>query len=173
MGQRLVLTSNRSRSYTRAASAQPTLRLKVDVPLLAIVITLLAIGILMVFSASWDFSLTNYGSHTYIFARQLQWLALGTLITIALVFVNYHWLSRFVVPMMLVTIAMLFVVLFINEVRHGATRTVSGGSYQPSELAKLVIILYLAVWLFAKKERLHDVNIGLLPLGMILGVVGG
>jgi cell division protein FtsW len=44
---------------------------------------------------------------------------------------------------------------------------------QPSELAKLVSILYLSVWLYAKREYLHDLSLGLIPLGMILGVVGG
>ena len=44
---------------------------------------------------------------------------------------------------------------------------------QPSELAKLVSILYLSVWLYAKREYLHDLSLGLIPLGVILGVVGG
>ena len=47
------------------------------------------------------------------------------------------------------------------------------GSVQPSELAKLVSILYLSVWLYAKQEHLHDISLGLIPLGVILGVVGG
>src|SRR5690606_22791248 len=44
---------------------------------------------------------------------------------------------------------------------------------QPSELAKLVSILYLAVWLYAKREFLKDISLGLIPLGVILGDVGG
>jgi cell division protein FtsW len=49
----------------------------------------------------------------------------------------------------------------------------SSGSCQPSEAAKLVSILYLSVWLHSKREHLHDVSLGLIPLGVILGVVGG
>jgi cell division protein FtsW len=47
------------------------------------------------------------------------------------------------------------------------------GSYQPSEISKLVTVIYLSVWLYAKRQFLHDVKLGLIPLGVILGVVGG
>jgi cell division protein FtsW len=127
----------------------------------------------MLFSASWDFSWQIEKPLTYIFSRQLMFLALGLVAAGILIFINYHWIAQFIVPVMGLTVAALFAVLIINEVRHGAARTVSAGSYQPSELAKLVMIIYLAVWLFAKRERLHDVSLGLLPLGMILGGVGG
>jgi cell division protein FtsW len=63
--------------------------------------------------------------------------------------------------------------LLMNGMRFGAKRAILGGSVQPSELAKLVSILYLSVWLYAKQEYLHDISLGLIPLGMILGVVGG
>jgi cell division protein FtsW len=48
-----------------------------------------------------------------------------------------------------------------------------GGSIQPSELAKLVTVIYLAVWLYSKHEYLSDINFGLLPLAGILGALGG
>ena len=173
MGQRVALASDRTRRYTRKKNAAQSLRLKVDVPLLGIIATLLALGLLMVFSASWDVSLYLYGSNSGIFTRQLMWLGIGTVIMAGLVFINYHWLAKFAVPAMAVVVVTLIAVLLIGEVRFGSARTVSEGSIQPSELAKLVMILYLAVWLFAKKERLHDVSLGLIPLGLILGAVGG
>jgi cell division protein FtsW len=71
------------------------------------------------------------------------------------------------------TIGGLILVLFVNEVINNASRTILGGSGQPSELAKLVIILYLAVWLYAKRDQLSDVSFGLIPLGLILGLLGG
>ena len=173
MGQRVALASDRTRRYTRKKNAAQSLRLKVDVPLLGTIATLLGFGLLMVFSASWDVSLELYESHYGVFARQLLWLGLGTVIMTVLVFINYHWLARFVVPAMVVAVVLLAGVLIIGEGRFGSVRTVNKGSIQPSELAKLVVILYLAVWLFAKKERLHDVSLGLMPLALILGVVGG
>jgi cell division protein FtsW len=47
------------------------------------------------------------------------------------------------------------------------------GSYQPSELAKVVTIVYLSMWLYAKRQVLHHVSLGLVPLGVILGIIGG
>ncbi len=44
---------------------------------------------------------------------------------------------------------------------------------QPSEIAKLVVVIYLSVWLFARRDQLSDVSFGLIPLGIILGVLGG
>ena len=76
-------------------------------------------------------------------------------------------------PAMAVTMILLVVVLLTNEIRFGAKRSIFDGSVQPSELAKLVAILYLSVWLYAKKQFLQDISLGLVPLGVILGVVGG
>ncbi len=53
------------------------------------------------------------------------------------------------------------------------SRTLYEGSYQPSEIAKLVSVIYLSVWLYAKRDFLHDVSLGLIPLGVILGIIGG
>jgi cell division protein FtsW len=72
-----------------------------------------------------------------------------------------------------VTVVLLLTVLFVNEIRLGAARTLFQGSIQPSELAKVVTILYLAVWLYTKRETLHDINLGLVPLAGILGIIGG
>jgi cell division protein FtsW len=64
-------------------------------------------------------------------------------------------------------------VLFIDDVRNGAVRTIFNGSIQPSELAKLMIVIYLSVWLFSKGEKINEFGFGLIPMGVILGVVGG
>jgi cell division protein FtsW len=173
MGQRVAVAPKRTQRYADTKNAGQALRLRIDVPLLGAIVTLLAFGILMVFSASWDVSLYLYDSHFGVFTRQLLWLGVGSIMMAALIFIDYRWIARLVVPAMGVTIAMLVAVLVINEVRLGSARTVNEGSVQPSELAKLVTVLYLAVWLFAKKERLHDVWLGLVPLGLILGLLGG
>lgn len=74
MGQRVALESNRTRQYVRTKKTAQSLRLRIDVPLLGAIISLLAFGVLMVFSASWDVSLYLYGSHSGVFVRQLMWL---------------------------------------------------------------------------------------------------
>lgn len=145
----------------------------VDIPMLLTVVALLVFGLIMLYSASFDFSFNEYGSSTYMFLRQLRWLGLGIVLAFALSLFDYHSWRRLVLPAMLATIALLVSVLVINETRLGASRTLLDGSYQPSELAKLIAVIYLAVWLYAKRQFLHDISLGLIPLGVILGIIGG
>jgi cell division protein FtsW len=144
-----------------------------DLPLLATMVALLIFGLIMLYSASWDFSLGAYKSPTYMFERQLMWLGIGLVAATGLAFFDYHNWRKFVVPAMLLTILLLIGVLLIKEIRFGAKRSYFDGSVQPSELAKLVSIIYLSVWLYAKRQLLHDIQLGLIPLGVILGTVGG
>jgi cell division protein FtsW len=144
-----------------------------DVPLAVIVFALTSFGLLMLYSSSWDFSFSAYGDAMFMFKRQLNWLGLGLLIAAVLAFVDYHAWRKYVVAAMIATILLLIVVLLMSEIRFNAKRAIFGGSVQPSELAKLVSIMYLSVWLYAKRQQLHDISLGLIPLGVILGVVGG
>jgi cell division protein FtsW len=145
----------------------------VDIPLLLTVVALMVFGLIMLYSASFDFSFKEYGSSTYMFNRQMKWLGLGIVLAFVLSIFDYHKWRKLVVLAMLGTIGLLVTVLFINEMRLGASRTLFEGSYQPSELAKLVAVIYLSVWLYAKRQFLHDISLGLIPLGVILGIIGG
>ena len=144
-----------------------------DLILIATVIALCIFGLLMLYSASTDFSYLNYGSQTFMFNKQLIFLAGGILIALLLSRVDYHLYRRFALPLLLVAVGLLVAVLLTKDMRNGAIRTFFGGSVQPSELAKLVTILYLSAWLFSKQESLHDVQLGLVPLAIILGGIAG
>lgn len=157
----------------RAPGGRTRSALGIDVLLLLATITLAVVGLLMVYSASWDASIEIYGSPATIFTRQAIWLVLGAAAAIVLALIDYHYWRKLAVPAIAVTIGLLIAVLVVNEVRNGAVRTLWGGSIQPSEAAKLVTIIYLAVWLYAKRDKLGDVTFGLLPLAAILGVIGG
>lgn len=158
---------------TRPASRRRGVRLKLDLPLLVASVSLLVFGILMVYSASWDYSYQHYQNAAFMFQRQLMWLGLGLIVAVVLTVVDYHVWQNLAVPAMAFTVILLIVVLLVNEVRNNAVRTLIGGSVQPSELAKIVTVLYLSVWLYARKDQLKDVNLGLFPLSVILGVLGG
>jgi cell division protein FtsW len=145
----------------------------VDIPLVLAVIALMVFGLIMLYSASFDFSYEAFGSSTYMFGRQVKWMLLGATVAFALSIFDYHHWRRIVLFAMLGTIGLLLTVLFINEIRLGASRSLYEGSYQPSEIAKLVAIIYLSVWLYAKRDVLHDISLGLIPLGVILGIIGG
>ena len=145
----------------------------VDIPLILAVVALVVFGLIMLYSASFDFSFNEFGSPTYMFGRQVRWLGVGILLAFGISLFDYHHWQKVIVFAMLGTIALLITVLFINEIRLGASRSLYEGSYQPSEVAKLISIIYIAVWLYAKRDFLHDISLGLIPLGVILGIIGG
>ena len=145
----------------------------VDIPLMLTVVALVVFGLIMLYSASFDFSFNQFGSPTYMFSRQVRWLGVGLLLAFGLSNFDYHHWRGTIVFAMLGTIGLLITVLFINEIRLGASRSLYEGSYQPSEIAKLISVVYLAVWLYAKRDFLHDLSLGLIPLGVILGIIGG
>jgi cell division protein FtsW len=148
-------------------------RLGFDVPFLLVVISLLLFGILMVYSASADYSYQVYGSPSYIFMRQLRWLGLGALVMTALALLDYHYWKKLALPLMLAAIFALVAVLIIQDTRLGSVRSLFRGSIQPSELAKFGIVIYLSVWLHNRRAMLGSVYLAMIPLSVIMGIIGG
>jgi cell division protein FtsW len=145
----------------------------VDIPLLLTVAALLVFGLIMLYSASWDFSLGAYDNPLQMFNRQVIWMILGILGAAFLARFDYHRWRKLVLLAMALTILLLISVLLLSEIRFNAKRAFFDGSVQPSELAKLISIIYLAVWMFSKRQSLQSIQLGLIPLGMILGIIGG
>ena len=160
-------------SRTNLKKDPSKLDLAIDIPFLGIVAALMIFGLLMLYSASWDVSWYEYDDVNSFFLRQLAWMTIGFGSAVFLYFMDYHRWDRnhFAILAILFTIALLLAVLIIGE---GSARSLFGGkSVQPSELAKLVIVIYLAVWLNSKGEKIKQVGFGLIPLAVILGLVGG
>jgi cell division protein FtsW len=171
---RMTVPSFRWHSSTQVGVARKPVRLGIDVPLLLAVISLVVFGLLMVYSASWDYSLMVLGeAPTYMFTRQVVFAGLGIGLAAFLAVFNYHRFQKLALMLMAGTITLLVIVLVVNEVINNASRTLLGGSVQPSELAKIAIVIYLSVWLYAKRDQLSEVGFGLFPLGIILGLLGG
>jgi len=145
----------------------------IDLPLLVVAIALTVFGLLMLFSASTDFSLFVYDNPYYMFNKQVLWMIVGTGIAFILARMDYHLWQKYALPLMGVTIVLLVGVLVNNQARFGAVRSLLGGSVQPSELAKLAIVVYLSVWLYSKRMYLQNIELGLFPLAVILGALGG
>ena len=110
----------------------------VDIPLVLTVVALVVFGLIMLYSASFDFSFNEFGTPTHMFARQVKWLGLGILLAFGLSLFDYHHWRQMVVFAMLGTIALLVTVLFVNEIRLGASRSLYEGSHHPSEVEKLI-----------------------------------
>lgn len=144
-----------------------------DIPLLLTIVALLVFGLVILYSASWDFSLAAFENPLQMFSRQVLWMVVGLVIAALLARLDYHRWRKLALLAMALTIILLISVLLLSEIRFNAKRALFDGSVQPSELAKLVSIIYLAVWMFSKRQSLQNIQLGLIPLGMILGIVGG
>src|SRR6478672_5684164 len=147
-----------------------------DYWILAVVGILCLIGVLMVFSSSG----VDSQDPTYLINRHAQWLLVGAVVLLITMSVPYTRWRRFSVPGIILAVLLLALVLwgpsFISEEIKGAKRWLSPGSLpislQPSELAKLAFIIYLADWCSTKGEKVRDFSYGLLPFGIMLGLLG-
>jgi len=146
---------------------------RIDYPLIIILASLLLIGLMMVYSSSFDYAYKVLGEAAYYFKRQLMWALLGTAGLIVMMSIDYRTWRRFSVPLMAGGLLLLILVLFVGRLTFGSVRFLFGGSVQPSELCKLIVIIYAADWLSSKGERLRMVTYGLIPFSILIGVVAG
>jgi cell division protein FtsW len=144
-------------------------RVGLDFILLGVTAALVLFGMLMVYSSSPLFASLANQPADYFVKRQILWAVIGSGAIAGLTMFNYHWFRRLSVLMMLGTLGLLVLVEILGRTTFGADRSLLGPSVRPSELAKIVLIIYVAVWLDAKREVLNDISFGLLPLGFILG----
>lgn len=151
--------------------ARAGIKLYFDYWLLLAMAGLVVIGMLMVYSTTFDLGIRLYDDSTYLFRRQLAALGLGVALSVLLLQFDYHVLRRFSVPLMALTVGLLIYLLLFGTESFGAARGLYANSYQPGELAKLATILYIAHWLSSKGERIKDVTYGLLPFSVITGVI--
>lgn len=142
--------------------------------ILAITIgALLVIGLMMVYSSTFDLAYQSKGQAAYFLLRQMMWVALGLVALLALARLDYSYLHRISIPLMGVMLVLLVLVLILGKELNGARRTLAGGSIQPSELMKLAVVIYIADWLASKGEKIRDVSYGLIPFGVLIGVIAG
>jgi cell division protein FtsW len=142
-----------------------------DWALLAVVTVMLATGIVMVFSASYPRGIEGFNDPFYFVTRQLTWLAVGIVALIVMARVPYTFWDRWSIPIMGLALLSLLAVIVFGSERFGATRTFNNGSLQPSEPAKIAIIVYVSAWLTSKGRRIRDARAGLLPFGVLMGIV--
>jgi cell division protein FtsW len=140
-----------------------------DYWLLLATAALLVFGFLMVYSTTFDLGDRFQGNSIYYITRQVGAMGLGIFLIVCLMQFDYHVLRYASLPLMVITCALLIFLLFFGQVDYGAARALSQGSYQPSELAKLATILYIAHWLHSKGDRIKHINYGLAPFSIITG----
>lgn len=140
---------------------------------LALVVGFLAFGLLMVYDASSAQALQSFNDKYFFLKEQVKWAVLGLVAGTLAFFFDYRQLKKLALPGLLVTLIFLVAVFLpgVGVRAYGAHRWVNLGVtvLQPSELAKLALVIYLAAWLTTKeKGRLPSF---LLLVGLLVGLV--
>lgn len=149
-----------------------------DKPLLLAIFALLGIGLLMIASAGVAYGQVRFGDEYFFFKQQ----CIGFIVGVASLFVvsriDYHIFRKFVVPLFFLAVALLVMVFIpgVGTTVYGAARWIELGpfSFQPSEVMKLAIILYLSAWLSGKQQEKNNADFfeGYVPFAAILSLVG-
>ena len=149
-------------------------KLSTDLTLLAVTVALLGFGLLMVWSSSSALAQERYGSPYYFLVKQAVWSVIGLAGMVAALRLDYRSLRQPGVVYALVAAATicLIVVLFLKPV-NDTHRWIRLGalSFQPAELAKLAIVLFLAYHIERRGDRMNELQT-LFPALLLLGWFG-
>lgn len=141
------------------------------------VIALLSFGVVMVYSSSAVSAYVNFNDSYYFFKRQIIWVTLGMIAMLFAIHVDYHVWRKLAVPILIVTIILLILVLIpgLGKVVNGARRWLGFGSLylQPSEIAKLGMVIFSSASLSRHQEKITNFMKGLAPQLLILLAVFG
>jgi cell division protein FtsW len=147
--------------------------------LLGVILLLVTLGVVMVLSASSVVAFEAYGNSYAVFKKQLVWAGVGVALMLAVSRVDYRRWRRLAAPLMVVTVLLLlWVVVHPGAVEvGGSTRWIEIGGglrMQPSELAKLALLLFCADVLTRKARLLGDLRhmlVPVLPALLLLGAL--
>ncbi len=149
-------------------------KLKSDKLLFLATLLLVCTSVVMVYSASAFIAMENNGDpYLYLF-KQATWALLGLVLVPLMMRIDYRTYRQPVVIWtgLAIVVAGLVAVLF-GEARNGANRWLNFGSLgvQPSELAKIVVVVFIAAFLERRMDRIDDPAYALLPIGVVLAVI--
>ncbi|MFA5068545.1 MAG: putative lipid II flippase FtsW [Candidatus Omnitrophota bacterium] len=147
---------------------------KTRVILSLIVLMLIAVGVVMIYSSSCVFAYEKYHDSAYFLKRHIIFLFFGVMAAVFFMSFDYGRLKNISKPFLLFSILLLLMVFIpgIGRSAGGARRWIGIGpiSFQPSEIAKLSLVLYAADILSRKQSEIKDFFYGFLPLMTALGV---
>lgn len=147
---------------------------QVRINLFLVTAALLAIGTVMIYSSSSAFAYELYGSSAYFLNRHLFFMIIGFITAAFLMSFDYGRLKNISKPFLLFSMALLVLVFVpgFGRTAGGARRWIDFGpfSFQPSEIAKMALVLYAADLLARKQSEIKDFKYGFLPLIIALGV---
>ena len=150
---------------------------EIDYILFYTIFLLVAIGVVMVYSASSYTALVNQASHdsTLFLKKQALFALIGALIMFFAIKIDYHILRKWCGWIMLVTFACLILVLIVGVEVKGAKRwiRIAGQQFQPSELAKYAIVIFLAVVIEKNINKISEPKFVIFRLLLISGLFSG
>lgn len=149
---------------------------KSDIILLYSVLGLIIFGLIMIASAGIGYSRVRFGDEYFFFKRQLLFGVLpGLLIMTIVKNIDYRIWKKISFPFFFVSIIFLILVFVpgVGTKIYGASRWVQFGpfSFQPAEMLKISLILYLAAWLEGKKEVVEDFYESLVPFVIVVAMI--
>jgi cell division protein FtsW len=148
---------------------------RIDIILLIAALALVGIGIVMVYSTSAIIAGDRFGDPYYFLKRQTLYGAVGFVLMILMMFLPYEMLRRLAYPILIFSLLLLMAVLFpgVGHRAGGAMRwlKVQSFSFQPSEFAKLGLVVFLAYLLAKKEEKIRSFSFGFLPPVLLSGLV--
>ena len=144
---------------------------EMDYGMFCTIILLLAVGVVMVYSASSYYAMFTYKDSMYFLKRQVIWSVLGMGAMLFMIALDYHKLKKYTLIALVVTVPLLLLVFAFPGV-NGAKRWIQLGpmSFQPSELAKYVVVLYLAMFLEKKGDKVKSLKAGIIPSFFVAGI---
>jgi cell division protein FtsW len=144
--------------------------------LLSAILALLVVGVVMVYSASSVVALTTYDDPTFFMKRQLLWAVVGLAVMAVMMRIDHRVFEdqRVVIGLVVITLLLLAATLMpgIGKMINGSRRWLRFGmlSFQPSELAKFTLVVYISYFIAKKGERVRDFMNGLVPAYVVTGV---
>ena len=143
--------------------------------LLVIMLTLLGIGVIAVYSSTAVMANAVYGENLRFIANHLVAIVLGVGLGIGCLAIPYPALRQSAKALVLISIVLLVLVRVFGQEVNGAQRWFRIGrlSIQPSEFAKLALILYIADYLARKRELIEQFREGFLPPMLVAGLMAG
>ncbi len=143
-----------------------------DTNLFLAVIALILLGLIMLVSASINIAQTRFSEPLYFFWRQLSYVGMGTLLVTIIIFIPIKIWQYWSIPLLFLGTLLLIMTLIpgIGHAVNGSMRWINLGfiRFQPSELMKLFIVLYLAGYLIRRSEEVREEISGFLkPIAIV------
>lgn len=143
-----------------------------DKVLFGTIVVLLLFGLIMVYSASAVLAQEQFHSSYHFLLRQGIWAFIGLGLMAIMMNIDYRRLAKpaVIFPAVAIQLLLLVMVLFLAP-SHNAHRWVRVGqlTFQPSELSKVIIVIFLAYFLEMRKGEVGDWKRTLLPIGLVVG----